>query len=175
MPLSSFTFTFTFSCWWFLSILPRVIWYQIFPPNLIICTQSYSLKYYYTIQIIYSYRFRDFLCNTNNLHKVIRFQVYIYLPVCTNRMLHKVKFMSSLTGINSKFSFSKTVCHTKAALLLTHTTRENNWIHTLPKGISAYVKCKQFRLWFKLESSSSVPTTVTITPWTSPKVSSISI
>ena len=51
-------------------------------------------------------------------------------------------FMRSLTGLNSEFSFSKTSCLTKAEepslpYYFTHSWRENNWIHTFPKGISA--------------------------------------
>ena len=51
-------------------------------------------------------------------------------------------FKRSLTGLNSEFSFSYTSCLTKAvrtqsALLFAHSWRENNWIHTFPKGISA--------------------------------------
>ena len=47
----------------------------------------------------------------------------------------------SLTGLNSKVFFSKTVCHTKvkaqSALLFTHSWKENKSIHTFPKGIHA--------------------------------------
>ena len=51
-------------------------------------------------------------------------------------------FKPSLTGLNSEFSFSYTSCFSKAeelqsALLFTHSWRENNWIHTFPKSISA--------------------------------------
>ena len=51
-------------------------------------------------------------------------------------------FKRSLTGLNSAFSFSSTSCFTKAEepsllLLFTRSWRENNWIHTFPKGISA--------------------------------------
>ena len=48
----------------------------------------------------------------------------------------------SLTGLNSEFSFSYTSCLTEgwrnqSVLLFTHSWRENNWINTFPKGISA--------------------------------------
>ena len=51
-------------------------------------------------------------------------------------------FKQSLTGLNSEFSFSYTSCLTKAEepslpYYFTHSWRENNWIHTFPKGISA--------------------------------------
>ena len=47
-------------------------------------------------------------------------------------------FKRSLTGLNSEFSFFYTSCLTKAEEpSLTHSWRENNWIHTFPKGISA--------------------------------------
>ena len=42
-------------------------------------------------------------------------------------------FKGSLIGLNSEFSFSKTSCLTKAE----GSSRENKWIHTFPKGISA--------------------------------------
>ena len=47
-----------------------------------------------------------------------------------------------LTGLNSEFSFSKTSFLTKAEepslpYYFTHCWKENNWIHTFPKGISA--------------------------------------
>ena len=76
-------------------------------------------------------------------------------------------FKQSLTGLNSEFSFSKTSCLTKAeepslALLFTHSWRENNWIYTFLKGISA--------MWnaicpgFELVSPCPIPATITITP-----------
>ena len=43
-------------------------------------------------------------------------------------------FKRSLTGLNTEFSFSYTSCLSN---LFTHSWRENNWIHTFPKGISA--------------------------------------
>ena len=51
-------------------------------------------------------------------------------------------FKRSLTGFNSEFSFSETSCRTKAEepslpYYFTHSWRENNWIHTFPKGMSA--------------------------------------
>ena len=51
-------------------------------------------------------------------------------------------FKWSLTGLNSEFSFSETSRLTKAEepslpYYFTHSWRENNWIHTFPKGISA--------------------------------------
>ena len=46
----------------------------------------------------------------------------------------------SITGLSSEFSFSLTSCLTKAEELSLPNYfpwRENNWIHTFPKGISA--------------------------------------
>ena len=40
--------------------------------------------------------------------------VYIYQPLHTVRMWHKVNFKLSLTGLNSELSFSKTGCLNKA-------------------------------------------------------------
>ena len=51
----------------------------------------------------------------------------------------------------------------QSALLFTHSWRENDWIHTFPKGISA-VKCNQSRPGFELVSPCPFPTTITITP-----------
>ena len=47
-----------------------------------------------------------------------------------------------LKGLNSEFSFTETSCLSKvekiqSVLLFIHSWRENNWIHTFPKGISA--------------------------------------
>ena len=77
-------------------------------------------------------------------------------------------FKRSLTGLNSELSFSKTSCLTKAeepslSYYLTHSWRENNWIHTFPKGIS-YVKCNQSRPGFELKSPCPFPPTITISP-----------
>ena len=67
-----------------------------------------------------------------------------YLPNPSARAGYDTRsvFKRGLTGLNSEFSFSKTSCLTKAeenqsVLLFTHSWRENNWIHTFPKGISA--------------------------------------
>ena len=51
-------------------------------------------------------------------------------------------FKRNLTDLNSEFSFSETSCLTKAEepslpYYFTHSLRENNWIHTFLKGISA--------------------------------------
>ena len=51
-------------------------------------------------------------------------------------------FKRSLTGLNSDFFFSQTSLLTKAeepsmSYYFTYSWRENNWIHTFPKGISA--------------------------------------
>ena len=49
-------------------------------------------------------------------------------------------FKRSLTGFNLEFSFSLTSCQIKAeepSLSYYLLWRENNWIHTFPKGISA--------------------------------------
>ena len=65
--------------------------------------------------------------------------------------------------MNSEFSFSYTSCLTNwrvsSALLFTHNWRENNWIHTFPKGISA-----MWNAGFELVSPCPFPTTITITP-----------
>ena len=39
--------------------------------------------------------------------------IYIYQPHRSGRILHKVNFKRSLTGLNSEFSFSKTNCLSK--------------------------------------------------------------
>ena len=36
----------------------------------------------------------------------ISMHIYIYLPIYTNKMWHKISFKLSLTGLNSEFSFS---------------------------------------------------------------------
>ena len=78
-------------------------------------------------------------------------------------------FKRSLTGLNSEFSFSYTSCLTKAeeqsALLFTHSWRENNRIHTFPKGISSAM-WNAISLVQDLNSGRRVhfPTTITITP-----------
>ena len=50
-------------------------------------------------------------------------------------------FKRNLTGLISEFSFSKTLPIqgqiTQSVLQFTHSRRENNWIHTFPKSISA--------------------------------------
>ena len=84
-------------------------------------------------------------------HKYIYIYIYIYIyvyiyhiyqPLRSGRIWHKVNFKRILTGFNSEFSFSQTSCLTKAeehslSYYLPHSWRENNWIHTFPKGISA--------------------------------------
>ena len=64
-------------------------------------------------------------------------------------------FKRSLTGLNSEFSFSLTSCLTKAALLFIHSWRENNWIHTFPKGISAMWNAVSSRIWTRIAVSIS--------------------
>ena len=67
-----------------------------------------------------------------------------YLPNPSARVGYDTRsiFKRSLTGLNSEFSFSQTSCLTKAEepslpYYFTHSWRENNWIHSFPKGISA--------------------------------------
>ena len=70
-------------------------------------------------------------------------RIHIYQPLRSGRIWHKVNFFKrSLTGLNSELSFSYTSCLTNAEepslpYYFTHSWRENNWIHTFPKGISA--------------------------------------
>ena len=89
-------------------------------------------------------------------------KLYIYTqPLRTSRIRHKVKFQVD----SNKFEFS--VClllnlllstlNSKLALLFTHSLREDNWIHTLPKSINT-------RPGFELGSPYQFPTTVAITP-----------
>ena len=77
-------------------------------------------------------------------HTHIQIYVYIYLPNpfaqagCNARP----NFKWSLTDLNSEYSFSYIGCHTNVKepnlhYLFTHSWRENRWIHTFPKGISA--------------------------------------
>ena len=40
----------------------------------------------------------------------------------------------------------------QSVLLFNRNWRENNWIHTSPKGISGYVKCNMLRPGFELVS-----------------------
>ena len=52
------------------------------------------------------------------------------------------QFKQSLTGLNLEFSFSEISCLAKAEepslpYYFIHSWRENIWIHTFPKGISA--------------------------------------
>ena len=56
----------------------------------------------------------------------------------SGRIWHKVNFLAEFNG----FEFSKTSCLAKAeepslSYYFTHSWRENNWIHTFPKGISS--------------------------------------
>ena len=67
-----------------------------------------------------------------------------YLPNPSARAGYDTRsiFKRSLTGLSSEFSFSYTSCLIKAEepslpYYFTHSWRENNWIHTFPKGISA--------------------------------------
>ena len=74
---------------------------------------------------------------------VINFMNPVALIIFTNASVRagydtRSGFKRSLTGLNSEFSFSSNSCRrTQSALLFTHSWRENNWIHILPKGISA--------------------------------------
>ena len=54
------------------------------------------------------------------------FILYIYQPLCTSRMQHKVNF---LAGLNSEFCLSKTGYHTLV--------KEPSLPYYLPKGNSA--------------------------------------
>ena len=68
--------------------------------------------------------------------------IHIYQPLCSGRIWYQVIFKRSLIGLNSEFSFSKTSRLTKAEepslpYYFTHIWKENNWIHTFPKGIRA--------------------------------------
>ena len=63
-----------------------------------------------------------------------------------------------LTGLNSEISFSLTSCFTKAeepslSYYFTHSWRENNRIHTFPKGISAMWNA--IRIWTRVAVSIS--------------------
>ena len=70
--------------------------------------------------------------------------VYPYLPNPSARAGYDTRsiFKRSLTSLNSEFFFSKTSCLAKAEesslpYYFNHSWRENNWIHTFPKGIRA--------------------------------------
>ena len=70
------------------------------------------------------------------------FLSYLPTPPLGQDMTQGRFFKRSLTGLNLEFSFSYTSCLTKAEepslpYYFTHSWRENNWIHTFPKGISA--------------------------------------
>ena len=78
------------------------------------------------------------------LNEVIAYKYLIILtnPSARQDMDTRSIFKRSLTGLNSEFSFSETSCLTKAvepslSYYFTHSWRENYWIHTFPKGISA--------------------------------------
>ena len=45
-------------------------------------------------------------------------------------------------------------CRTQSVLLFTHSWRENNWIHTFPKGISA-MQLVSYRIWTRVSVSIS--------------------
>ena len=65
-----------------------------------------------------------------------------HLTIFTNPSARKRSiFKWSLTGLNSELFLLDQLPHqgwrTQSALLFTHNWRENNWIHTFPKGISA--------------------------------------
>ena len=63
-----------------------------------------------------------------------------YLPNPSDRAGYDIRsiFKRSLTGLNSEFSFS---------LLFTHSLRENNRIHTFPKGISTMLRAILKKSW----------------------------
>ena len=68
--------------------------------------------------------------------------MFIPTPPLRQDMTQGQLFKWSLTGLNSEFSFSSTSCLFKAEeptlpYYFTHSLRENNWIQTFPKGISA--------------------------------------
>ena len=104
--------------------------------------------------------------------------IYIYIsylptPPLGQDMTQGQFFKRSLTGLNSEFSFSWTSCLTMAEepslpYYFTHSWRENNWIHTFPKGISS--------MWnaispgFELVSPCPIPATITITPRALPQI-----
>ena len=68
---------------------------------------------------------------------------YSYLPTppLGQDMTQGQFFKRSLTGLNSEFFLLLDLLphqawRTQSALLFTHSWRENNWIHTFPKGIN---------------------------------------
>ena len=69
--------------------------------------------------------------------------IHIYpTPPLEQDMTQGQFFKQSLTGLNTEFSFSYTSRLTKAeepslSFYFTYSWRENNWIHTFPKGISS--------------------------------------
>ena len=74
--------------------------------------------------------------------------------LCTGWMWDKVNFNQIIISLNSKFSFSYISYLTRAKGA--NCRRENNWIHTFPKSISA--------LWgFELVMQCLFPSTITFT------------
>ena len=64
---------------------------------------------------------------------VKRIAYHIYQPLRSGRIWHKVNFEAEF----NRFEFRVLPLQDKPALLFTHSWRENNWIHTFPKDISA--------------------------------------
>ena len=69
-------------------------------------------------------------------HTHIYIYMCIYQPLRTGRMWYKVNFQGGLIGLNSEFSLPNQDWRTQTALLLIRSWKENNQIHTFPKGIS---------------------------------------
>ena len=94
------------------------------------------------VSIVHS--FRQVFKATSNIGRELLYidSPYLPTPLLGQDMTQGQFFKWSSTGLNSEFSFSYTSCLTKAEepclpYYFTHSWRENNWIHTFPKGIRA--------------------------------------
>ena len=107
-----------------------------------------DLLWFYGIPTIVSYLMLSSVYTyILNIHNLICFYgipaIVSYLILFTNPSARagydtRSIFKWSLTGLKSEFSFLPLQGWTaQFTLLFTHSWRENNWIHTFPKGISA--------------------------------------
>ena len=99
----------------------------------------------------------------------------IYQPLRSDRIWHKVNSLAEFHRFEFRvFLLLDWLPHqgwrSQSALLFTHRWRENNWIHTFPKGISAmWNAVGPFRIWTRIAVSNPYNgnhyTTGTSTNW----------
>ena len=96
--------------------------------------------------------------------------LHIYQPVRSGRIWHKVSFKRSLTCLKSEFFFileelPNQGWRTQSSLLFTHSWKENHWINTFPKGITAIWNANSIIQDLNSCRRVHFPTTITITLW----------